>query len=74
MLHHRAVDEHVAAADAAQEDAVHAVVQEPDVVEGHGAVEEEEEAEGVVLDDGRKAKIKTKENHSAQNNGVHHTK
>ena len=40
VLHHRAVDEHVAAADALQEDTVDAVVQEPDVVERHGAVEE----------------------------------
>jgi hypothetical protein len=37
------VDEQCAAADAPQEDAVDAVVQETDVVEGHGAVEEEDE-------------------------------
>jgi hypothetical protein len=37
------VDDRGAAADAPQADAVDAVVWEPDVVEGHGAVEEEDE-------------------------------
>ena len=56
MLHEGAVDEDVAAADATQEDAVCAVIEEADVVEGHGAVEAKDQAEGVVFDDRSPAK------------------
>ena len=41
VLHHRAVDEHGAAADPPQEDAVDAAVQEPDVVEQRRAAKDQ---------------------------------
>ena len=48
VLHERAVDENLAAADLAQDDAFGAVVEEGDVVEKHGGIEPENHPQYIV--------------------------